>query len=119
MGRGPGAPTWAAGVVLGPQRGRIPKQEEEKGRWGPQQAHIAGALRKDSRLVGGHEARLPPLSFPRDTPPRLEPAEGGGFSSFTFERMGIIPARSNQDGVQLLILATKTLQPSLQTSAFT
>ena len=43
----------------------------------------------------------------------------GAFPPSPLERMGIIPDQFKQDGVQLLILATKTLQPSLQTSGFT
>lgn len=67
---------------------QAPQTRGGKGKVGSTVGPFAGALRKDARLVGGHEARLPPSSFPRDTPPRLEPAEGGGFSSFTFGENG-------------------------------
>lgn len=34
--RAPWANTWAAGVVLCPPAGRLPKKEGQKGEWGPQ-----------------------------------------------------------------------------------
>lgn len=109
-------PIRATGVVLVLRE--APKQEEERGRWGPQRPHLLGPWRK---IPGWWEdLKQDFLHCLQDTPPRLEPMLAVGlFLLLPSFETGIIPVCPTRMESNFWILATKTLQPSLQTSALT